>query len=257
MSEFMEKHTVSRLIGSPPGYVGFNEGGQLTEQVRRKPYSVVLFDELEKASADVINILLQILDDGRLTDSTGRTINFKNTIVIMTSNVGSKYIQQETSFGFVDPSHIEETKYEALKQKLNRELRDNFKPEFLNRIDDIIVFKSLNKENIKEIVDVMMKEIEVRLKEKNIDITYDKKVKDFLVEKGYDQKLGARPLRRAIQSMFEDVLADQLLSENALLGNVKADATVKKDKIEFVITKKKKNIKKLPPKRRQLISAEL
>jgi ATP-dependent Clp protease ATP-binding subunit ClpC len=252
MSEFMEKHTVSRLIGSPPGYVGFNEGGQLTEPVRRKPYSVVLFDELEKASGDVTNILLQILDDGRLTDSTGRTVNFKNTIVIMTSNVGSKFIQQETSFGFVDPSHIEETKYEALKQKLDRELKDNFKPEFLNRIDDIIVFKSLNKENIAEIVDVMMGEISDRLKEKNIDITYDKKVKDLLVKQGYDQKLGARPLRRAIQSLFEDKLADIILDKGLIHGNLKADATVKKNAIVFDVTKKKKPSKKLSQQKREL-----
>mgnify|MGYP001306165076 FL=1 len=213
----------------------------------------MLFDELEKASGDVINILLQILDDGHLTDSTGRTVNFKNTIVIMTSNVGSKFIQQETSFGFVDPSHIEETKYEALKQKLDRELKDNFKPEFLNRIDDIIVFKSLNIENIKEIVDVMMGEIKTRLKEKNIDISYDKKVKDLLVKNGYDQKMGARPLRRAIQSQFEDRLADVLLEKGGLQGDLIADATVKKDEIVFEITKKKK-ARKSPQKKRELIT---
>ena len=237
MSEYMEKHTVSRLIGSPPGYVGFNEGGQLSEPVRRKPYSVVLFDELEKASPDVLNVLLQILDDGRLTDSSGRVVNFKNTIIVMTSNIGSKHIQQETSFGFVDPSHVEETKYEAIKTKLNIELRENYKPEFLNRIDDIIIFKSLNKENMFSILDVMLDEIKQRLTDQNIEIIYDKKVKDYLVEKGYDQKLGARPLRRSIQEHFEDVLADHLLKFGEH-SNVTAKATIKNKALNFTITKK-------------------
>ena len=256
MSEFMEKHTVSRLIGSPPGYVGFNEGGQLTEPVRRKPYSVILFDELEKASSDVTNILLQILDDGRLTDSTGRTISFKNTIVVMTSNVGSKYIQQETSFGFVDPSRIEETKYEALKQKLDRELKNEFKPEFLNRIDDIIVFKALNKENITEIVDVMMKELQERLSEKEITISYDSKVKHFLVEKGYDQKLGARPLKRAIQKYFEDSLADELLKKGGIQSHLDINASLKKGAIVFDITKIKKLSKKEKLNQKKKLSQE-
>ncbi|RAP26278.1 ATP-dependent Clp protease ATP-binding subunit ClpC [Candidatus Marinamargulisbacteria bacterium SCGC AG-343-D04] len=254
MSEYMEKHTVSRLIGSPPGYVGFNEGGQLSEPVRRKPYSVVLFDELEKASPDVLNVLLQILDDGRLTDSSGRTVNFKNTIVVMTSNIGSKHIHQETSFGFVDPSHVEETKYEALKTKLNVELKENFKPEFLNRIDDIIIFKALNKENMFEILDVMLDEIKDRLKEQEIVIEYDKKVKKYLVEKGYDQKLGARPLRRSIQEHFEDVLADCLLKFGAH-SNITAKATVKNKKVSFEITKKRARAKKASPKK-QLVNAK-
>ena len=169
MSEYMEKHTVSRLIGSPPGYVGFNEGGQLSEPVRRKPYSVVLFDELEKASPDILNVLLQILEDGRLTDSNGRVVNFKNTIIIMTSNIGSKHIHQETSFGFVDPSRVEETKYEALKLKLKTELKNSLKPEFINRIDDIIIFKALNKDNMFEIADVMLTEIKDRLADLNLN----------------------------------------------------------------------------------------
>ncbi len=239
MSEFMEKHTVARLIGSPPGYVGFNEGGQLTEPVRRKPYSVILFDELEKASPDIVNILLQILDDGRLTDSTGRVVSFKNTFIIMTSNVGSKYIQQQTSFGFVDPAKEHETKYEAIKIKMREELRNEFKPEFLNRIDDIIIFKSLIKEDIKKIVEIMLKKLSERLIEKEIFITYDKKVKEHLVENGFDQKLGARPLRRAIQEHFEDRLADKVLQEGQSTA-IDVSATVKDKKIEFSIVKRKK-----------------
>lgn len=242
MSEFMEKHTVSRLIGSPPGYVGFNEGGQLTEPVRRRPYSVVLFDELEKASPDVINILLQILDDGHITDATGRKVNFKNTFIIMTSNVGSKFIQQETSFGFVDPSRIEETKYDAIKQKLDQALRQEFKPEFLNRIDDIIVFKSLNEENIREIVNIMLSDVAKRLEEKHITVSFDKLVKEFLVKRGYDQKMGARPLRRAIQEHFEDRLADTLLNEGMRV-NIDVKSTVKDDKIVFTIKDKPKTKK--------------
>jgi len=232
MSEYMEKHTVSRLIGAPPGYVGFNEGGQLTEPVRRRPYSVVLFDELEKASPDVINILLQILDDGRVTDSTGRTVNFKNTIIIMTSNVGSKYIEKETSFGFVSDSKKETVVYDTMKAKLREELRKEFRPEFLNRIDDIIIFKSLVKEDIRNIVEIMLSEVQLRLKDKNVIIKVDKAVKDFLSEKGFDQKHGARPLKRAIQELFEDRLADQLL-QDGLRDNVEAKATLKKDQVHF------------------------
>ena len=235
MSEYMEKHTVSRLIGSPPGYVGFNEGGQLSEPVRRKPYSVVLFDELEKASPDILNVLLQILEDGRLTDSNGRVINFKNTIIIMTSNIGSKHIHQETSFGFVDPSRVEETKYEALKVKLKAELKSALKPEFINRIDDIIIFKALNKENMYEIAEVMLKEIKERLAEQKIFINYDKNVTKFLVDNGFDQKLGARPLRRSIQENFEDALADGILKKGHI-SNIVATASVKNKAISFSIS---------------------
>jgi len=245
MSEYSEKHTISKLIGSPPGYVGFNEGGQLTEQVRRKPYSVLLFDELEKASHDVTNILLQILEDGRLTDSNGRSVDFKNTIIIMTSNVGSKYIQQETSFGFVDPARQKDTKYEAIKAKLDDALRQEFKPEFINRIDDIIVFKSLQKEDLFGVVDIMLGDLKVRLAHKDIHISYDKKVKNFLVDNGFDQKLGARPLRRAIQEHFEDQLADYLLEEG-LYGIVHIKSTVKDKKVVFTITKR---INKKPKKK--------
>jgi len=236
MSEYMEKHTVSRLIGSPPGYVGFNEGGQLTEPVRRKPYCVVLFDELEKASTDVINILLQILDDGRLTDSTGKTVNFKNTIVIMTSNVGSKFIEKETSFGFVDENRSETVEFDGMKSKLQDELRREFKPEFLNRIDDIVVFKPLTKDHIKHIVEIMLSDVQERLKEKNIVIKADKRVKDFLVDKGFNPRQGARPLRRSVQEHFEDRLADKLLQEN-VRGDIDVKATLRKDGVHFTLTK--------------------
>ncbi len=234
MSEYQEKHTVSRLVGSPPGYVGFNEGGQLTEPVRRKPYSVVLFDELEKASPDVTNILLQILDDGRLTDSTGRTVNFKNTIIIMTSNVGSKYIEKETTFGFVNRKDQEEMKYETMKTKLREELRQEFRPEFLNRIDDIVIFKTLQKEDLTSIVEIMLSDVFKRLKEKEIYVTADKKVKEFLLDKGYDRKHGARPLKRAIQEFFEDRLADHLL-QTGLRQNIEVKAAMKKGEVVFTV----------------------
>lgn len=233
MSEFMEKHTVSRLIGSPPGYVGFNEGGQLTEPIRRKPYSVVLFDELEKASTDITNILLQLLDDGHLTDASGRKVNFKNTIVIMTSNVGSKFIEHETSFGFLDPGKKkEQADYDGMKSKLQDELRKEFKPEFLNRIDDIVIFRSLSKSDIQQIVDIMIVDLQTRLNDKNISIGVDKRVKLFLADKGFDSKQGARPLRRAIQSYFEDRMADYLLVEN-LRSNLELKATLRKGEIHF------------------------
>ena len=239
MSEYMEKHTVSKLIGSPPGYVGFNEGGQLTEPIRRKPYSVVLFDELEKASPDVINILLQILDDGRLTDSSGRTVNFKNTIIIMTSNVGSKFIESETSFGFHKSGDEGHQNYVGMKSKLTDELRREFKPEFLNRIDDTVIFKALDKDDLKLIIDVMLRDLQNRLNEKNISITVDQDVKDYLVEKGIDKKHGARPLRRAIQEYFEDVLVDKMLEKNHR-NNISAKASIKSDTVSFTITPKRK-----------------
>lgn len=245
MSEYMEKHTVSRLIGSPPGYVGFNEGGQLTEPVRRKPYSIVLFDEVEKASPDVLNILLQILDDGRLTDANGRTVNFKNTIVIMTSNVGSKFIESETSFGFVAPTNEEVKQYESLKIKLMGELKREFKPEFLNRIDDIVIFKSLTKPIIREIVDIMLDDMQKRLLDRNIRIKVDNAVKDYLVEHGFDQKQGARPLRRSIQEHFEDQLADRLLKAN-LRADVSVKAVMKKDHVSFSIRRLVAPVEEIP-----------
>ncbi|NQY74515.1 MAG: ATP-dependent Clp protease ATP-binding subunit [Candidatus Margulisbacteria bacterium] len=234
MSEYMERHTVSRLIGSPPGYVGFNEGGQLTEPVRRKPYSIVLFDELEKASPDVINILLQILDEGRLTDATGRKVNFKNTIIIMTSNVGAQFIEKKTSYGFTHSENVESSEYDVMREKLLDELRKEFKPEFLNRIDDIVIFRSLNKKDIRSIVDIMLGDILARLKSKNMHIKTDNKVKEFLVNKGFDPKHGARPLRRAIQEHFEDKLADAMLL-SGLKEDIDVKASVKKGMINFVV----------------------
>lgn len=244
MSEYMEKHTVSRLIGSPPGYVGFNEGGQLTEPVRRKPYSIVLFDELEKASPEVTNVLLQILEDGRLTDSTGRTVDFKNTIIVMTSNVGAQYIQKASSFGFSKSGNEEEDNYQKMKTKLQDEIGNAFKPEFINRIDDVIIFKPLTKESNRKIVDIMIKDLKQRLEGNDIYITVKENVKDFLVDKGFNQKQGARPLRRAIQEYFEDQLADRLLEKN-LRSFISVTVTMKKGRIHFTLRKVKPRAKKL------------
>ncbi|HEX2025241.1 MAG TPA: ATP-dependent Clp protease ATP-binding subunit, partial [Actinomycetota bacterium] len=210
MSEYMEKHTVSRLIGSPPGYVGYEEGGQLTEAVRRKPFSVVLFDEIEKAHPDVFNTLLQILEDGHLTDAQGHQVDFKNTVIIMTSNLGTRDIQKGTTLGF-SPGGNEEVTYEKMKDRVMDELKRSFRPEFLNRIDEIIVFHSLSRENVKSIVDLMIRRVEDQLKAKDVDIELTDAAKDVLAEKGYDPALGARPLRRTIQRMVEDQLSEKLL----------------------------------------------
>ncbi len=239
MSEYMEKHTVSRLIGAPPGYVGFNEGGQLTEPIRRKPYSIVLFDELEKASLDVINILLQILEDGRLTDSNGKTVSFRNTIIVMTSNVGAQYIEKATSFGFSKSGNKEEADYQNMKNKLRDELSKEFKPEFLNRIDDVVVFRSLDEKCLDQIVKILISDLAKRLEERQIFITVDKKVETFIAKKGYNTRQGARPLRRALQEYFEDPLADILLRKN-LRANVMVSAKVKGDALAFTVTAKKK-----------------
>lgn len=225
MSEYMEKHTVSRLIGSPPGYVGFDEGGQLTEKVRRKPYSVVLFDEIEKAHPDVFNILLQILDDGRLTDAQGKTVDFKNAIIIMTSNVGAHTIRRQKTLGFtVDDGNLAQNEYEKMKDNVMEELRRNFRPEFLNRIDDIIVFHSLDRKYISKIVDLMTKDLMERLEklEMTIDITH--KAKEYIADKGYDPQYGARPLRRTIQKLIEDRLSEELLK-----GSINAGSHVEVD----------------------------
>lgn len=220
MSEYMEKHTVSRLIGSPPGYVGFDEGGQLTEKVRRKPYSVVLFDEIEKAHPDVFNVLLQILDDGRLTDAQGRTIDFKNTVVIMTSNVGAHTIRKQKTLGFaVNETDLVKSEYEKMKENVMGELRRTFRPEFLNRIDDIIVFHALEREHIGQIVDLMLKDLRKRLKDLNIDLNISDKAKEYIADKGFDVQFGARPLKRAIQKMVEDQLSEELLKGTIKTGN--------------------------------------
>jgi ATP-dependent Clp protease ATP-binding subunit ClpC len=216
MSEYMEKHTVSRLIGSPPGYVGYEEGGQLTEAVRRKPFSVVLFDEIEKAHPDVFNTLLQILEDGHLTDAQGHKVDFKNTVIIMTSNLGTRDIQR-TKVGFSTTTD-EAGDYEKMKEKVMEELKRSFRPEFLNRIDEVIVFHSLSRQDVKEIVDLMMKRVREQLKAKDVEIELTEAAKDVLAEKGYDPALGARPLRRTIQRLVEDQLSEKLLYKEFSAG---------------------------------------
>ena len=232
MSEYMEKHSVSKMIGSPPGYVGHEDGGQLSEKVRRNPYAVILFDEIEKAHPDVFNVLLQVLDDGRITDSQGRTVDFKNTIIIMTSNAGAQSIVEPKKLGF---SSVDDEKlnYDRMKSGVMEEVRRIFKPEFLNRIDDTIVFRSLNKEDMKQIVTLMLKELMTRCeKQMNITLNVRDSVKNYIVEKAYEPKYGARPLRRKIQNEIEDKLAEEILD-----GNVKKDSqvviTVKKDALVF------------------------
>ena len=212
MSEFMERHTVSKLIGSPPGYVGYNEGGQLTEAVRRRPYTVVLFDEIEKAHPDVFNMLLQILEDGRLTDAKGRTVDFKNTLLIMTSNIGSKVIEKGGGgLGFEFENDQAEAQYNRIRSLVNEELKQYFRPEFLNRLDEIIVFRQLNRQEVTEIAEILLKEVFTRLVEKNITLEVTAKFKERLVEEGYNPAYGARPLRRAIMRLLEDVLAEEIL----------------------------------------------
>jgi len=208
MSEYMEKHSVSKLIGSPPGYVGFDDGGQLTERIRRRPYSVILFDEIEKAHPDVFNILLQLLDDGRMTDSKGRTVDFKNTVVIMTSNVGARSIKKQTTLGFVAGG---ENEYENMKDKVKTELKKRFRPEFLNRIDEIIVFHQLNEDHIEKIVELMLRDLSSRLETMEIEIEISVGAKKFLAEKGFDQEYGARPLQRVITKEVEDKLSEEIL----------------------------------------------
>ena len=217
MSEYMEPHSVSKLIGSPPGYVGFEEGGQLTEKIRRKPYAVILLDEIEKAHQDVMNILLQILDDGRLTDSNGRTVDFKNTVIIMTSNIGARLITDKKNLGFGNSSNEDEQKeYENTKKDVMAELKKEFRPEFINRIDEVIVFHKLNDDEIKQIIDLMLKQVQNRLKEQNINVKIDKSVKELIAKQGINKSFGARPLRRTIQSLVEDSLAEAILdSANA------------------------------------------
>ncbi|HQB63479.1 MAG TPA: AAA family ATPase, partial [Sedimentibacter sp.] len=238
MSEYMEKHSVSKMIGSPPGYVGFDDGGQLTERIRRKPYSVILFDEIEKAHPDVFNILLQILDDGRLTDAKGRTVNFKNTVVIMTSNVGASTIKKQKTMGFAASStNAEKDEYEKMKENVLDELKRTFRPEFLNRIDEIIVFHSLNKDHIKEIVSLMINNLSKRLDEMGIHIEVDDKAKDLLADAGFDQVFGARPLQREIRRQIEDKLSEELLK-----GAIQKSDTIKitADGKDLIFTNDKK-----------------
>ena len=221
MSEYMEKHSVSRLVGSPPGYVGYDEGGQLTEAIRRKPYSVVLFDEIEKAHPDVFNMLLQILDDGRLTDSKGKTVDFKNTVIIMTSNVGATSLKRQNVLGFATSVDVKKEEYERMKETITEELKRTFRPEFLNRLDDTIVFHSLKEEQVKEIVDIMISDLEKRLLKMEVNIKVTENTKDYIAKQGFDPVFGARPLERTIRKMIEDQLAEEILK-----GTVSKDGNI-------------------------------
>ncbi|RLG43051.1 MAG: type VI secretion system ATPase TssH, partial [Thermoproteota archaeon] len=237
MSEYMEKHTVSRLIGAPPGYVGYEEGGQLTEAVRRKPYCVILLDEIEKAHSDVFNILLQILDDGRLTDSHGRTVDFKNTVIIMTSNLGSQYLLEGiTATGEIKPE---------AKTAVMRELRAHFRPEFLNRIDEIVLFKPLTLEEIKKIVDLQVGYIQERLKDRGITFILSEEAKEFIAKEGYDPVYGARPLKRYIQRKLETVLAKKIIAGEVPDGS-HINIVVREGDLDFEI---------VPPVREELEAA--
>lgn len=240
MSEYLEQHTVSRLMGSPPGYVGYGEGGQLTEPVRRKPHSVVLFDEVEKAHPDVLNTLLQILDDGQITDAQGRKVDFKNTVIVMTSNVGADLIRKETTIGFITRDDAQAS-YDRMKEKILDEMKKTFRPEFLNRVDETIVFRPLSKEDLSSIVDIMIGDLNQRLSEKDLSLLITDKVKGFLAEKGYDPKFGARPLRRTIEDYIEDPLSEEVLRGKFTSGmGIKAD--LKKGLIVFT-GKKSQNVK--------------
>jgi ATP-dependent Clp protease ATP-binding subunit ClpC len=221
MSEYMEKFTASRLIGSPPGYVGYEEGGQLSEAVRRRPYSVVLFDEIEKAHPDVMHLLLQILEDGKITDSLGRKIDFRNTIIIMTSNVGAELLRKQTTMGFAATTPVGEHEYDAMRDRLLDEAKKIFKPEFINRLDDIIVFHQLIKAHLMQIVDLEVNKVLARVKAKDVHVELETSAKEFLIEKGYDPMYGARPMRRAVERHLEDPFAEELLR-----GNVKPGETV-------------------------------
>ena len=235
MAEYMEPHSVAKLIGSPPGYVGYDEGGQLTEKIRRKPYSVILFDEIEKAHPDVMNMLLQILDDGRLTDAQGRTVNFKNTVIIMTSNVGARAITDKNVLGFSnsskDKKEGQEKEYENIKKDVMAELKKQFRPEFINRIDDIIVFHKLTNEDIGKIIEIMLKQVKNRLSEQEYDVEIDKSVKDLVAKKGIDANYGARPLKRAIQGIVEDKIAEAIL-DGKIIPHKKAKIYAENDEIK-------------------------
>jgi len=238
MSEYMEKFTVSRLIGAPPGYVGYEEGGQLTEKVRRKPYSVILLDEIEKAHPDIYNILLQVLDDGQLTDGLGRKVNFKNTLIIMTSNIGVRQLKDfGAGVGFATSSRIEHED-DANKAVIEKALKKTFSPEFLNRIDDVVIFNSLSKDNIYSIIDILMKGVMKRLANLGFNLVLTEDAKSFLADKGYDVQFGARPLHRAIQKFLEDPLAEEILNMNVKAGDVlEADLDKENGKIKFSFKK--------------------
>ena len=235
MSEYMEKHSVSKMIGSPPGYVGYEEGGQLSEKVRRNPYSVILFDEIEKAHPDVFNILLQVLDDGHITDAQGRKVDFKQTCIIMTSNAGAQSIVEPKKLGF---SSVEDDNkdYERMKSGVMEEVRRIFKPEFLNRIDEILVFHMLNKQQIRQIVTILVNKLQKRCKEQmDIELIVRSSVKDYLAESGYDSKYGARPLKRAVQNKIEDKMAEEILEGNIHRGD-KVIVSISKKDIKFSVS---------------------
>ena len=240
MSEYQEKHTVSRLIGSPPGYVGYDEGGQLTEAVRRRPYRVILLDEIEKANPEVFNSLLQVLDDGRMTDGHGRTVDFKNTVIIMTSNAGVELIKRESAMGFStkkDQAKAQRTNYEEMKEKVMIEVKKTFRPEFLNRLDEIIVFHELNEEQLRQVVDLLAKDLQKRLAERKLSVEISEKAKSWLAKEGYDPVYGARPLRRALEKYVENPLAVKVLG-----GEFKEGDTIVVDTGDdgLTFTKKKK-----------------
>ncbi|MPM92098.1 Negative regulator of genetic competence ClpC/MecB [bioreactor metagenome] len=232
MSEYMEKHTVAKLIGAPPGYVGYDEGGQLTDKVRRHPYSVVLFDEIEKAHPDVFNILLQILEDGRLTDGKGKTVDFKNTIVIMTSNAGASTIKKQKSIGFAQSKDEVRNEYEKMKESVMEDIKHTFRPEFLNRIDDIIVFHKLEEKDLVQIVSLMLNSVSERLKDQEINISFTEESKNHLAKEGYDLNYGARPLRRAITKTIEDKLSEEILRGNVKHGD-NVEVTMENGELKF------------------------
>jgi ATP-dependent Clp protease ATP-binding subunit ClpC len=237
MSEYMEKHAVSRLVGSPPGYIGYDEGGQLTEAVRRKPYSVLLLDEIEKAHPDVFNILLQILEDGRLTDAQGRTVDFRHAIVIMTSNIGAQEIARNTPLGFAVSEDETGITYDDMKNRIMGELKKVFRPEFLNRIDDVIVFHKLQKPEIKQIVELLLRRVRESMAERELQLELTEEAKDFLVDKGWDPAMGARPLRRAIQRYIEDQLADFVLRQELTpQATVVVDVAPENDDREVILS---------------------
>lgn len=235
MSEYMEKHSVSKLVGSPPGYVGYDEGGQLTEMVRRKPYSVILLDEIEKAHPDVFNILLQIFEEGHLTDSQGKRVDFKNTVIVMTSNLGAREIQKNTPMGF-KKINTEDLSYDEIKEKVMSELKQAFRPEFLNRVDEVIVFHKLQKQQVYNIMDLMMSRVQQQLELQGITIELKKNAKELLLEKGYDSSMGARPMRRCIQNLIEDPISEKLISGEIRSGQ-KIEVSVKDKKMHFDIKK--------------------
>ena len=236
MTEYMEKHSVSKIIGSPPGYVGFEEGGQLAEKVRRNPYSVILFDEVEKAHPDIFNVLLQMLDDGHITDSKGRKVDFKNTIIIMTSNAGAEQIMQPKRLGFASKED-EKADYMAMKTSVMEVVKRMFKPEFLNRIDETIVVHALTKDDMADIIAIMLKEMTQRIKaQADIELHVQPAAKKLIIEKSYDKKYGARPLRRALIQMVEDRLAQEILDGNVKAGD-KVSVSAVKDELKFVVKK--------------------